>query len=151
MKTLVNTSRFGILNVRSDREIYFPDGLLGFASFNYWFMLEAAADSPFFWLQSSQDPELAFVLTDPCLFKPEYRFGITSEQMKGIWLHRIEDAICFVIVNRVDGQTTGNLAGPLVVNPHERLGVQVVLPGDDWTTREVLMPRQGANPASSQG
>lgn len=68
----VRTSRFGTVNIADDRVITFQKGLLGFAECKRFCLLEPAEDACFFWLQSLEDPDLAFVVTDPMIFVPEY-------------------------------------------------------------------------------
>jgi len=93
----------------------------------------------FFWLQCLDDPDLAFVITDPTMFYPEYTVPIRSEQKEALSLDKLEDAQVFVIVNKVEQQLTGNLQGPLVVNTLDRTGEQLVLADKRWTTRQPLM------------
>lgn len=135
----VRTTRFGVVEIAEDRVITFPKGLLGFGQMKRYCLLEPGNDSCFFWLQSLDDPTLAFVVTDPSFFVPEYSVPFREEQMLGLNLARLEDAQVFVIVNKVDQQLTGNLQGPLVINTLTRTGEQVVLAEKRWTTRHPLV------------
>lgn len=134
----VRTTRFGTIDIAEDRVITFPKGLLGFSEHRRFCLLEPAEDSCFFWLQSLEDPGLAFVVTDPSFFVPEFSVPIRAEQMGDLGLSRLEDAQVFVIVNKVDQTLTGNLQGPLVVNTMARNGEQFVLAEKRWTTRHPL-------------
>jgi flagellar assembly factor FliW len=135
----VRTTRFGTLDIAEDRIIQFPKGLLGFSASTRFCLLEPGTDAAFFWLQSLDDPALAFVVTDPALFVPEYAVPIRPEQMVELKLGKLEDAQVFVIVNKVDQQLTGNLQGPLVINTLTKEGEQMVLAEKRWTTRHPLM------------
>lgn len=135
----VRTTRFGVIQIAEDRVITFPKGLLGFPSARRYCLLEPGDDACFFWLQSLDDPALAFVVTDPSLFVPDYSFPIRPEQMTELKLARLDDAQVFVIVNKVESQLTGNLQGPLVINTLTREGEQMVLAEKRWTTRHPLM------------
>lgn len=135
----VRTTRFGVVEIAEDRVITFPKGLLGFGQMKRYCLLEPGNDACFFWLQSLDDPTLAFVVTDPSFFVPEYSVPFREEQMLGLNLARLEDAQVFVIVNKVDQQLTGNLQGPLVINTLTRTGEQVVLAEKRWTTRHPLV------------
>ncbi|GAB5495840.1 MAG: flagellar assembly protein FliW [Phycisphaerales bacterium] len=145
----VQTSRFGVIEIAEDRVITFTKGLLGFPSMQRYCLLQPGDDALFFWLQSLEDPELAFVITDPTMFYPEYAVPIRSEQMEALNLDKLEDAQVFVIVNKVEQQLTGNLQGPLVVNTLERTGEQLVLADKRWTTRQPLMKVGQAAQAAS--
>ena len=135
----VRTTRFGNIEIPDDRVISFPKGLLGFGDQKRYCLLEPGNDSAFFWLQSLDEPGLAFVVTDPALFFTDYSVPIKADQMNDLKLDRLEDAQVFVIVNKVDGNLTGNLQGPLVVNTLSREGAQMVLADRRWTTRHTLM------------
>lgn len=146
----VQTSRFGTVDVSDDRVITFPKGLLGFGNHRRFCLLQPNDDACFFWLQSAEDPELAFVITDPNLFIQEYQVPIRSEQMEDLRLAKLEDAQVFVIVNKVGEKLTGNLQGPLVVNTVGKVAEQFVLAEKRWTTRhELLSLPSGARAASA--
>lgn len=144
----VSTMRFGVIEIAEDRVIHFPKGLLGFGDRKRFCLLEPGEDACFFWLQSLEDPSLAFVVTDPALFVPDYQVPIRPDQMEEMGLSRLDEAQVFVIVNKVDQQLTGNLQGPLVVNTVTKVGEQFVLAEKRWTTRHTLM--QTAAPARAQ-
>ncbi len=135
----VRTTRFGVVDIAEDRVIHFSKGLLGFTNQTRFCLLEPGDDACFFWLQSVDEPSLAFVITDPSLFIPEYSVPIRPEQMTELKLNKLEDAQVFVIVNKVDSTLTGNLQGPLVVNTVTRNGEQMVLAEKRWTTRHPLV------------
>jgi flagellar assembly factor FliW len=135
----LRTTRFGTIEIPDDRIITFPRGLLGFSAMKRFCLLEPNDDACFLWLQCVDEPSLAFVVTDPCLFVPDYTAPIRAEQMEDLALEKLEDAQVLVIVNKVDGALTGNLQGPLVLNSMTRVGEQLVLADKRWTTRHHLM------------
>jgi flagellar assembly factor FliW len=145
----VRTTRFGVIEIADDRVITFPKGLLGFPAQKRYCLLEPGDDACFFWLQSLDEPSLAFVITDPSLFVGDYSVPIREEQMKELSLEKLEDAQVFCIVNKIDDQLTGNLQGPLVINTLTRVGDQLVLAEKRWTTRHPLVkvarPAQAAS------
>lgn len=136
---LVETSRFGKVEVDDDRVIVFEKGLLGFGGFKRFVLLQPNDEGYFFWLQSAESPDLAFVVTDPSLFVPEYVVPLRSDQMTDLGLSRVEDAQVFVIVNKRANTLTGNLQGPLVINTTTRTGEQLVLSDRRFHTRVTLM------------
>ncbi len=135
----VHTTRFGVLQIPDDRVLEFPKGLLGFSQFTRYCLLEPGDDACFFWLQCVDEPSLAFVVTDPTLFVPEYAVPIRPEQMVELKLGKLDEAQVFVIVNKIDQTLTGNLQGPLVVNTVTHSGEQMVLAEKRWTTRHPLV------------
>lgn len=135
----VRTSRFGAVNIGDDRVITFPKGLLGFPDCTRFCLLEPGEDACFFWLQSIDDPTLAFVVTDPSLFVPDYTVPMRPDQAQELGIVQTDVAQIFCIVNKVGEQLTGNLQGPLVVNTIDRVGEQFVLADRRWTTRHSLV------------
>ena len=136
---IVNTSRFGKVEVDDNRVITFPKGLLGFPRYKNYVLLQPDGDSYFYWLQSTQAPDLAFVVTDPSLFVSSYTVPIKTEQMQELGLNSLDDAQVFVIVNKVRNTLTGNLQGPLVVHVDRMVGEQLVLSDRRFTTRVPLV------------
>ena len=136
---LIETSRFGSLEVDETRIITFPKGLLGFPRYKQYVLLEAGENSSFWWLQSIEAPDLAFVVTDPAAFVPTYKVPIREEQLDELGMETIADAQVFVIVNKRDNMLTGNLQGPLVVHVTQRVGEQLVLSDRRFTTRVPLV------------
>ncbi len=136
---IVNTTRFGMIEVDDQRVIRFDKGLLGFPKYTQYALLQPDEDSFFFWLHSVEAPDLAFVVTDPRLFVSSYRVPFKHEQMQELGIESLDDAEVLVIVNKHDDVLTGNLQGPLVVNVHTRLGQQLVLSDRRFTTRVPLV------------
>jgi len=143
----INTSRFGEIDVDEQRVITFPKGMLGFPSQKQFVLIEPGDESYFWWLQSVELPELAFVVTDPSLFVSTYNVPLRPEQMQGLGLDTLEQAQVFVIVNKRDNLLTGNLQGPLVIHVDRRVGEQLVLSDRRFTTRVPLMDLSQAAPA----
>jgi flagellar assembly factor FliW len=135
----IQTSRFGEVAINEQRILTFPDGLLGFPDDTRYVLLETAQDASFWWLQSIEQPDLAFVVTDPSLFVPSYRVPISRQQMEGLGIGSLDEAQVFVIVNKREQLLTGNLQGPLVINVAQRIGEQLVLSDRRFTTRVPLM------------
>jgi flagellar assembly factor FliW len=135
----VQTTRFGLVQVDDDRVINFPSGLLGFASYKRYVLLQPDDHGVFFWLQSVDAPELAFVVTDPTIWAADYQANIRPDQMEELHLGKVEDAQVFVIVNKRDRMLTANLQGPLVINSVNRNAMQLVLAEKRWTTRHELV------------
>jgi len=135
----VKTTRFGVVEVDADRVLKFPEGVLGFPDQRVYVLLQTNEEGNFFWLQSIDRPELAFVVCDPLLFVPDYRVPAKTEEFKQIHLKAMSNAQVFIVVNKVDRMLTGNLQGPLVINVVNRQGRQLVLSEKKYSTRHPLM------------
>jgi len=139
---LVNTSRFGPVEVDETRVLDFPKGLLGFPTYHAYVLLQPAEDSYFYWMQSLDAADLAFVVTDPSLFVSSYRVPLRPEQLLEMGIASLDDAQVFVIVNKRGSLLTGNLQGPLVIHVSQRRGEQLVLSDRRFTTRVPLIELQ---------
>ena len=112
----VQTTRFGPVEIDDSRVITFPAGLLGFSSYKRYALLQPSDEGIFYWLQSIDAPDLAFVVSDPMLWVPEYQTTIRREQMDELDLGSLDEAQVYVIINKSGQSLTANLQGPLVVN-----------------------------------
>jgi flagellar assembly factor FliW len=129
--------------------IEFTRGLLGFAKYTKYVLIQPSDDGYFYWLQSIEAPELAFVVTDPSLFVQGYEVPLKAEQMNELGIENAEDAQVFVIVNKRGSALTGNLQGPLVVHTARRIGEQLVLSDRRFNTRVPLLELGAAARAAS--
>ncbi|MBN1341932.1 MAG: flagellar assembly protein FliW [Phycisphaerae bacterium] len=136
---VIETSRFGSVEVDESRLIEFPKGILGFPNEHKYALIQTGEESSFYWLQSVDRSELAFVVCDPRLFVPDYRVPIRADELDQLGLEDPAGAQVFVIVNKVEETLTGNLQGPLVVNVATRGAKQLVLSDRRYTTRHPLM------------
>jgi flagellar assembly factor FliW len=138
----IQTSRFGRMTVDEERVMTFPRGLLGFPNHNSFALIQTGEENYFFWLQSMDDPNLAFVVTDPAIFFKDYQVPVREETSTELQLTDPNFLQMFVICNKVGDWLTGNLLGPILVNANNRLATQVVLTEKKWTTRQPLLRLQ---------
>ena len=110
----------GSSSVEDERIITFPSGLLGFPDHTRFALIQTGEENYFFWLQSVDEPNLAFVVTDPTIFFKDYQVPVREETWQDLQLADEGDVQCFVICNKVGEWLTGNLLGPIVVNAANR-------------------------------
>lgn len=139
---LIDTRRFGALEVDGDRIITFEQGLLGFPEQRRYALIQTSTDPLFFWLQSVEDPDLAFVVCDPLAFVPDYQVPIRRDDLEGLQIHELTDCQVLVIVNKVEDHLTANLLGPLVIGAQSLLGKQLVLSDKRYGTRHSLVRKE---------
>lgn len=136
---LIETTRFGPIEVDETRILQFPEGLLGFPEHRRYALIQTSPDPVFFWLQSVDDAALAFVVCDPLAFVKDYQAPVRRDDLEHLGLTELSDAQVLVIVNKVDGGLTANLLGPLVIGAHSLRGKQLVLSDKRYTTRHRLL------------
>ena len=136
----VSTKAYGQIDVDERQIIIFPQGLFGFESLHDYLLLDAERQ-PFYWLQSTEVEQVAFVLLSPFLFRPDYEIDISNEELAEIGITSPEKALIFSIVTiPPDGSPmTANLQGPVVINRDTRVGKQAVLADNRWKTKHDIM------------
>ncbi|MDR1352913.1 MAG: flagellar assembly protein FliW [Treponema sp.] len=140
-----STKPYGIIEVDERQRIEFPTGLFGFESYRDFAILDADRQ-PFYWLQSLEVQELAFILVNPFLFRPDYELDISDEELKDIGISSPGEALVFSIVTipAAGGPMTANLQGPVIINRERRIGKQVVLADSRWKTRHNIVDELAA-------
>jgi flagellar assembly factor FliW len=139
---MIHTIRFGEVEVPDAKVIRMSGGILGFPESERYVMLDHEPGSPFHWLQSAQEPEIAFVVVDPLQFFPEYRIQVKKEELAELGAADPDDLSILVILS-LRGEPrdmTANLQGPLIVNTKTMTGRQLVLRDTKYTTKHLLFP-----------
>ena len=138
------TARFGSIDVQAEDVLLFPEALYGFDQEKEFVLLplDPNIDSPMEWLQSLRTPELAFIVTDPFLFVPQYKMVLNDDEKRQLKVESTESMVIRVIVTipKVHAEMTANLVAPLVINQKNRLAKQIVLTSAEYDTKHCLMP-----------
>lgn len=137
----VSTVRFGAMEVSEEDVIELPRGLIGFPELKKFVLLDHDKDSPFKWFQSLDDGAIAFVIINPLLFKPDYFVEVTEAEVGDLDLKDEKDAVVSVIITIPSdpNNMTANLKAPLIFNLNNRLGKQIILNSQEFTTRHNVM------------
>jgi flagellar assembly factor FliW len=148
------TKPYGEMDIEDRQIIGFPRGLFGFEELRSFALLDAT-QAPFFWLQSLERVEVAFVLIDPHFFRPDYTPDVDPSELEEIGIGTVEDALVFAIVTipADSRQMTANLQGPLVLNPATHAGRQSISTNPRWGVRHVILEElaQAGNGAAGGG
>jgi len=136
----VDTKAFGPVEIKEKQRIKILQGLFGFENYIEYVLLDAEHE-PFFWLQSLDEKEIAFILINPFFFRKDYEVNVTNEDLAEIGIIAPENALIFVIVTiPQDGSPmTANLQGPLIINKETMTGMQAVLSDSKWKTRHDII------------
>lgn len=139
----IHTSRFGVITVTAEDVIQFPEGLLGFNELHKFVLLDDPADEIFAWLQSCQEPGIAFPLLEPELFASNYKVQLTKHDMEILGLKSTEGIRSFSIITipADPTQMTANLKAPIVINVATRVARQCVLQDNSLAIREPIFTR----------
>ncbi|MCL2192903.1 MAG: flagellar assembly protein FliW [Treponema sp.] len=148
----IATKAYGLIDVDERQKLVFPRGLIGFEKHTDYLLLDSERQ-PFYWLQSMDMEQVAFVLVSPFLFRPDYEVNISNEELAEIGIRSPEKALILSIVTiPPDGSPiTANLQGPLVINRDSRTGNQAVLSDSRWKTRHDIMAELAASATVASG
>ncbi len=141
----VNTKPYGLIDVDERQRIFFPYGILGFESLKDYVLLDAS-QQPFYWLQSMDVVEIAFVLIDPRIFRPDYELEVDEEELKEIGIESKNDILDFAIVTIPENTAnmTANLQGPIIINKKTRVGRQSISTNPKWKVRHKILEELSA-------
>jgi flagellar assembly factor FliW len=137
MTTLIGT-RFGDLTYEQQDVFTLVDGLIGFPNLNDFLLLATKESSPFRWLQSIDEPGLAFLLTDPNQYVLDYAPEIDDNEALRLGLGPETPMMLLttaVIPKGNPSEMTLNLAGPIILNLNQRVGKQFVIEDESCPTR----------------
>lgn len=138
---IIETLSMGRLEVSEEQLYHFPKGIPGFEE-ETEFVLIGLEETPFWVLQSVKEQELSFLLADPFNFYPNYEFELPDEEAEEL---RIQSEVIIRSMITLKGkieQSTINLLAPLVFNPSERTGKQIVIHSGPYHTKHILLREQ---------
>jgi len=141
----VETKAYGPLELDERQKIFFPYGILGFEHLKYFALLDAR-QHPFYWLQSMESVDVAFVLINPRVFRPDYELEVDADELEEIGITDLKNALDFVIVTIPEepSEMTANLQGPLIINKQTRVGRQCIGVNPRWMVRHSIMKELAA-------
>jgi len=150
MTMKIRTKPYGEMEIADRQRLIFPRGIFGFEELREFALLDSA-QPPFYWLQSLQRVEIAFVLIDPHFFRPDYTPDVDPAELQEIEIRGPEDMLVFAIVTIPEDSSrmTANLQGPLLINRRTSVGRQSISTNPLWGVRhtileELALARRGA-------
>lgn len=137
---LMESSRFGSIEVPNAIRITLPQGMIGFPEHTEYVLLKQRPDSVFMWLHSTTDPQLAFPVVLPWAFYWEYEVKLGDEDLAAIQVTSAAQIsiMCVVNVGADVRKGTINLFSPVVINNDSRVAKQVINTADGYSTRDPL-------------
>ena len=126
----LDVQRFGQsepLEVRASEVITFPKGLVGLEHLSQFVLVEDERVVPCRWLQSLEEPALAFLVVDPGLVHPAYDPDLPAGER---WV--------IITLRQQPEASTANLLAPVVIDPQSRTGQQLVLHESGFSLRHPI-------------
>lgn len=138
---------FGEIEIENPVIIEVKEGIIGFESRKQYILLDTKEEGIFKWLQSTDDPDLAFIVISPEVFCPNYKLEASKEDLRSIGLESSEEAVCLaiVVVPEDPSRMSANLQAPIVINPKNFLAKQIISTNPQYTVRHYILDEMQNN------
>ena len=131
---IIQTTRFGQIEVDEAKFITMERPILGFDSLRQYVLFPGRGNAPLWWLQSIQSPAIAFAVVDPVIINPDYDPEFSSDILEMLEIKNIEDIALLTIVTSCPQpfRITANLKAPLLINAENKRAAQIILDDSDY-------------------
>ena len=143
----LNTTKFGEVEVSKDTVFEFVSPIIGFKDLTKYTIIDYKPDSPFKWLQSMEDMDLAFPVTLCSFFGIDYQFDIPDEEAEKLGITSGDDVFVCNIANIPSSNPQGatiNMLAPIVINIVNKKAMQIILKNTEFEVRKKLFDEEGA-------
>jgi flagellar assembly factor FliW len=129
----IPTKYFGNFEYRDEDVVQFPCGLPAFEDDVQFLLIEPMDRSPLQFLQSVCQPGLCFLALPILVVDPEYRLGMTTEDLVTLGLDTTRqpvigsdiECLALIVVPETEPPKV-NLLAPIVINRSNRVGIQAI-------------------------
>lgn len=137
---VLESRRFGRLELQAERLYYFSAGLIGFEELQTYLLVTPESLAPLRFLVACDAPELAFPVLPAHLCLADYAPVFPAEALARIGATSATALEVLAVCTLAQDTLTlhANLQGPLLINPATRQGCQVVLPESPYGLRHLL-------------
>lgn len=137
----INTVKFGEVEVDKNSIFDFVSPIIGFNELKQYTIIDYKPDSPFKWLQSMEEMELAFPVTLCSFFGIDYQFDIPDEEAEKLGIESADDVFVCNIANIPSSNPEGatiNMLAPIVINLVNKKAMQIILKNTEFEVRHKL-------------
>ena len=136
----IKTKPYGEVEVNEKQRLCFPEGIIGFEGITNYVLIDSR-EGPFYWLQSEEYVELAFLLINPRIFQEDYKLNIQDADLESLNLEKKEDLLDFAIVTVPDDHSkiSANLMGPIIINKRTKKAKQVISENEDYRVKHYIL------------
>lgn len=139
---VINTIRFGEVEVNESSIIHFEEGLSGLEGLKKYVVLNSTEDGTLLkWLQAVDEPHTALPIMNPFEAKNNYEIELDTATKETLSIKdSSEVAICSVVTvpDRITKMTT-NLKSPIVINLSNNKGRQMIMHNSSYNTQHLIL------------
>ena len=135
---LVKTRFFGEVDIEDEKILTFDNGIMGFEDMKRWTLIydiEKGSEGPISWFQSLDMAELALPVINPYTVTAVYEPVVEDELLKPLGEFKDEELVTFLTItipSEDPSKTTANFRAPILINPVNRKGIQVMVNNEDY-------------------
>lgn len=135
---LVKTRFFGEVDIEDEKILTFDNGIMGFEDMKRWTLIydiEKGSEGPISWFQSLDMAELALPVINPYTVTAVYEPVVEDELLKPLGEFKDEELVTFLTITipaEDPSKTTANFRAPILINPVNRKGIQVIVNNEDY-------------------
>ena len=138
----ITTKEFGDIQINNDDIIMFTRSIYGFEGNNKYVILKDLPDDDIMYLQSTENPNLHFVIVDPYAILPSYNPELSDDDISALSISK-EDVpdlkyVLIAVITEDIKNSVVNLKNPIVINPKDRHAIQAILLNNDYPLRYPL-------------
>ncbi len=137
----INSRLFGEIDIEDNKIISFDNGIIGFEDYTKYALIfdaEKESQKTIMWLQSMDEPELAFPVIDPMYIYDGYNPVVEEEWLAPIGGIDNMEAIYVLVVLTIPSdltKMTANLKAPLIINTDTKKGCQMIVDNEKYSVR----------------
>lgn len=131
----INTLKFGEIEIDETRIFKFALPIIGFNELKDYAIIDLNKEGFFKWLQSIEDPALAFPIVSVFSMNLDYSIDLPDNVIEALKIDNVESILVMNIASIPQDNpqgTTINLLAPLVFNLDTLLAGQVILSGSGY-------------------
>jgi len=135
---LVKTRFFGEVDIEDEKILTFDNGIMGFEDMKRWTLIydiEKGSEGPISWFQSLDMAELALPVINPYTVTAIYEPVVEDELLKPLGEFKDEELVTLLTItipSEDPSKTTANFRAPILINPVNRKGIQVIVNNEDY-------------------
>ena len=134
---VVKTKEYGDIQVSDENKIVFQKPIFGFEHLKEYYLILLDEPEQFSLLQSKDDENISFMLTQPRMFVSDYILDIDDMDAELLEIEDHKDIVDYAIVTIPEQieDVTMNILGPIVINNKNNFAVQSISNTPHYSTK----------------
>lgn len=140
---IIDTERFGTIELDDVQVIEFPLGLPGFEELTRFIIMETEESRPIYWLQSTENAYVCLPVVIPFEFMEDYYVEVRDFDLEELTIDDERDLLILnvVVIPEDLKLMTANLAAPIIINTRLGRGKQIIVDAKEMPVRFPIFER----------